>query len=286
MLWGILIPARLVFGMAQGNFHYEMEMVAALVIAYATLRRRIPWLVFIVGLPTFLVLQPLKATLRSAVWQEGSMGESKEVSESEKLDALASTVSLVPEIVKAASVEDLIGLASLRLADIMVFVVEVSQTPKNIPYWNGETYYPLLVAPIPRLIYPDKTIEDVNNTFGHRYGLLSPGDWTTGILITQTAEFYGNFGVLGLIVGSFLIGAIYRAINEMFLYKGCTLGSLVGGAYLFTHFMNIEEAASAVFGSIYLYLLIIAAFHYGIRLMEMVVVAVQVRREPMMYMPF
>ncbi len=284
IMWGLLIPLRLVIGLAQGEFEYAMLVVVALVIAYATVRRRIPWLIFLLGFPAFLILQPLKAKLRSAVWSGG--WESNEISEGDKIGALINTATASPAVLQSFPVDDIISVATMRLANILVFALVVSHTPEDIPYWEGETYYSILVSPIPRFIYPEKTDENVHNTFGHRYGFLQPDDSKTGILITQMVELYGNFGIIGVILGSLLYGALYRGFNQMFLHPGSAFGALVAGGYLFTTFVNIENVAGAIFGSLILDILIILVFHHGVLFTESLLATLRERRTRMTYAPF
>ncbi len=275
-LWVILIPSRVLIGTMQGSFAYGIRVAIVLVITYATIRRRIPWLMIIAGFGAFIILQPLKDKLRSSVFTGG--WESTEISESDKFTGLVGTFQLVPDIVESTPIENLISISTLRLADIMFFALVVSETPENIPYWGGETYYPILVAPIPRIIYRDKPQENVGNTFGHRYNILSPDNWQTSINIPQIIELYGNFGVLGLVLGSLLIGVVYRIFDSMFLHKGSPFGSVVAGIYLFTCLSDLENSGGSVFGGLFIESFVIVVFHLGIRFTEELVRATQIRQ--------
>ena len=160
----------------------------------------------------------------------------------------------------------------------MFFALTVSQTPNNIPYWGGETCYPILVAPIPRIIYPDKPQENVGNTFGHRYDILPPGNWQTSINIPQIIKLYGNFGILGVVFGSLLIGVLYRTLDQMFLHRGSPFGSVIAGIYLFTCLSDIENSGGSVFGGLFIESFVIVVFHLGIRFTEELVGTIRIRQ--------
>ncbi len=166
-----------------------------------------------------------------------------------------------------------------RLAGIMVFARVANRTPEEVPYWNGATYYPLLFVAIPRLLYRDKPSDVPGNQLGHEYGILPPEDYITSVNLMQLLELYGNFGPIGVIFGSILIGMIYRTINDLFLRKGCGLGALVGGIYLFDHLADMENAASVIFGNLLLESITLTVFYFAVRFGESVVVAIRQRRE-------
>jgi len=111
----------------------------------------------------------------------------------------------------------------------MTFAEIIERTPAQIPFWGGGTLYPLLFKPIPRLLYPDKPRESSGQTFGHLYGFLSPDDETTSYNLPQLVEFYGNFGILGVLAGMFFLGVLYRVIQYIFVHPSMGLGAIVGG---------------------------------------------------------
>jgi hypothetical protein len=281
VLWGVLIPLRALLGLAQGHLALGMLVVMALVIAYATIRRRIPWVVFIIGFGAFFIMQPVKAEMRKFVWVGG--GSNKSESSIEKIEHLYDSIQLGMDVMNRLGFEDILSIASYRLADIMVFATVTSWTPQKIPYWGGETYYDLLVMPIPRLLYPEKPYDIPGNLLGHRYRILDPRDYTTSINLPQLTELYGNFGCLGLILGSILTGMLYRTINDLFLHPACGLGSLVVGAYLLTMVVDIENAASVVFGALFIQVFVSLFFHLAVRFSERALATRNYRRvEPVL----
>ena len=276
LLWIALIPLRGLIGLAQGALGFAMIEAAALLITYATIKRRIPWIVFIIGFAAFFFMQPVKGLMRTMVF--AGRAANSEQDQSQKFSALAATGEQGLVVVESLDPGDLLAIATNRLANIMALASVVELTPEDVPYWNGASYYPFMVLVIPRFLYPEKPSQLPGNIFAHQYGMLAPDNWEVSINLTQLVELYGNFGPLGVVLGSILIGAIYRTINDLFLHKGSGLGALVGGIYLFTHLSDIENATSSVFGGLLLEAVVVMLFHFSIRFTEHGFAAYRLRR--------
>ncbi len=72
---------------------------------------------------------------------------------------------------------------------------------------------------------------------------------------------YGNFGLIGVIVGMFIFGLIYRLLLEMYIHPGMGLGALIGGVYVSSKLIDIGSATSMIFGEIPWSILFIALIH-------------------------
>jgi len=89
--------------------------------------------------------------------------------------------------------------------------------PSAVPSRNGET---LVLLPIslfvPRIIWPDKPNITIGREFAVTFQLVNPVDQVTQISPTITGELYWNYGVPGVVVGMFLLGAIFRVFYERY----------------------------------------------------------------------
>jgi hypothetical protein len=266
LLWIVLIPLRALIGLAQGALGFAMIEAAALLITYATIKRQIPWIVFVVGFAAFFFMQPIKGLMRTMVF--AGRTANSEQDQSQKFSALAATGEQGLAVVESLDLGDLLSIATNRLASIMLLANVIELTPEDVPYWNGASYAPFMFLVVPRFLYPEKPSQLPGNVLAHQYGMLAPDNWEVSINLAQLVELYGNFGPLGVALGSILIGVIYRAINDLFLHPGVGLGALVGGIYLFTHLTDIENATSSVFGGLLLESVVIMLFHFSIRFTE------------------
>lgn len=91
----------------------------------------------------------------------------------------------------------------------------MEKTGMKVPYQNGDTLIPLAYVFIPRFIMPDKAdAQVVGQTFNQQFRLSE--DPRTYVSPSFLGELYWNFGWSGLIVGMFLIGALFGVIGGGF----------------------------------------------------------------------
>jgi hypothetical protein len=112
------------------------------------------------------------------------------------------------------TVDDGIHKVAERSANIDILADVVRRTPFQIAFWDGETYRSLVGLAVPRFLWPDKPVKNLGQDFGHRYQYLAPNDRYTQINLPVLVEFYANFGVLGVFLGSLLAGFVYQVVER------------------------------------------------------------------------
>ena len=128
----------------------------------------------------------------------------------------------------------------------------IGQTPENIPYLCGESYTPLLFKLLPRIVFPDKPTD--MRDFGQRYGFVPKGNDVNAFKPHQVGEFYANFGSWGILLGTFALGILYRAVYAMFFYSGASVMTLAAGTHILTILLvNLEATASTSWGFVIWY---------------------------------
>ena len=263
-LWGVVVPTRILTGLATGATLQGLEIVLLLLLVYAALKHSMPWKILIAGSVAFLVLRPVQVPFRTLSWAGGE-------AESQPLTTkVALFLKTAEQLIAGEELpySDALQLSLFRLAHLMTFAEIIEKTPAQIPFWGGETLYPLLFKPIPRLLYPDKPREISGQTFGHLYGFLSPDDETTSYNLPQLVEFYGNFGILGVLAGMFCLGVFYRVIQYIFVHPGMGLGALVGSVYIFTRLLLIESSLSLVIGGLFWAFIFLGLLHMVMKITE------------------
>lgn len=270
VLWTLLVPWRVMLGLGTGRTAQAVEVGLAAIVAYSLVRDRIPWKTCASVFIGMLVLLPVRQDFRELTWS----GSDADL-------ALTSKAILYPRVaadyLASADARDSLQVAMSRLAHLMTFAEVVEKTPGDIGYWEGETYRALLYKIIPRAVYPDKPTIETGQLFGHRYGFLSPTDRTTSYNLPQLVELYANFGIVGVLVGMFVVGVIYAAIVRCFGHRDGGLGSQVAGAYVMAKLLLIESSAALVFGGLAWNIVFVGCLHWCVRVVDIR----QVRAAPM-----
>lgn len=95
------------------------------------------------------------------------------------------------------------------------FAIAISKTPDSIPYKNGGTFLSAASNFIPRFLWSNKVAYNFDSVFSTEYaGWLSTegGSVVTGA--TVIGELYINFGIIGVVIGMFLIGLLCKSIYK------------------------------------------------------------------------
>jgi hypothetical protein len=252
VLWCVLLPGRLAIGLASGFSAQGLELVLLLLIVYTCVRRRFPIKAAVLGILLLPFLFASRNELRARTWSgfldSGSYG-------ADQLSPIQRVITYGDAIVYAlgsggTSIHESIDFTVYRMSQLFLFADVIELTPTVIPYWNGQTYYPLFTKFIPRMLWPAKPREDVGQTFGHRYGLIEPGDTLTSVNLPQLVEFYVNFGPAGVVAGMFLLGIFYRAVQKLIGAGVSDVGIVACGSFTFMRLSLIESSLSLVIGGL------------------------------------
>lgn len=99
---------------------------------------------------------------------------------------------------------------------------------------------------VPRAIFPNKGNAGlVSEEFARRYRLVHGNTGITSIAISQPGELLINFGILGLIIGMFLIGAAYRVLDGYLIGRRDDVVSLAIYAVVAWPLINGQETIVA-----------------------------------------
>ena len=106
-----------------------------------------------------------------------------------------------------------------RVNELSVFSAIINN-PQPLEYGSSLKEVLLTFSP-PRFLWKDKPKSaNINsNEFGHKIGVLTPDDRTTGVGPTVMGDWYMNFGLIGIAVGMFLTGIIFKIIYNYFIIK-------------------------------------------------------------------
>jgi hypothetical protein len=273
--WGFLIPVRIMVGVGTGSAASGLIVGIAVALMFASVRRVIPWKMMALGTVALFILRPAEAPYRMATWG-GRLSDAGVVEKARVFGDIVYRITLGG----AVPPQTLIDVASMRLAQFTVFGEVIADTPAMVPFWRGESFYPILFKPIPRFLMPDKPEEVSGSWFGHRYGLISVENISTSINLPQIVELYGNFALVGVIAGMFIFGLIYRLLIDFYVHPGMGLGALVGAVYVSSKLIDVGSATSLTFGAIPWSIGLIALIHLIVQLAEIDATSIDARTTP------
>jgi hypothetical protein len=137
-----------------------------------------------------------------------------------------------------------------RSANMDLFANVVRRTPSEVPYWSGETYLSLIGTFVPRVLWPDKPTKELGQAFGHRYGYIYWTNRSTAINLPFMVEFFANFGGWAVVAGMFLVGIIYRALDDFVNRPGQDILMSVVAVVLLPPLLLLESDFSLIFGGL------------------------------------
>ncbi|MFQ5964071.1 MAG: hypothetical protein ACE5KZ_07295 [Candidatus Scalinduaceae bacterium] len=260
-LWVFLVPCRVLLGLGTGATFQGIQILLLLIFIYATLKHLMPWKAMLVGFVMLIILRSGMGEFRDQSWGVGEMGD---MSPTENV-ALFLKVAKDSFTGEYQSYSDAKEFSLRRTNSLLIFAEVVEATPASVPFWRGETYYPLLFKPIPRFLYPGKPIEMTGQTFGHRYGFIHELDTMTSVNLPQLVELYINFGKVGVILGAFFIGTLYRIVQHLFIHREMGIGAVVACIYIFNILLVMETGTSQVFGGAFWALIYMGLLHQLIK---------------------
>ncbi|MHB8319629.1 MAG: hypothetical protein ACYDEP_10455 [Acidimicrobiales bacterium] len=198
---------------------YDTAGVAiAAIIVMLILRPRLAVWLLVFAMPIVVVLNAAKTEARAT--------------EPTHVGPVSAAHALVTESINIAlhPTPDVLTTSADRFsyADLLGYIE--FHVPSTYPYWNKKSYTELPFAFIPRILDPYKPTFGLANEFGHRYGLISPTDFSTSVNTPLQVEAWANFGPEGL-VGIAVVLGLLLGIGEGLISRitldGLALGAVV-----------------------------------------------------------
>src|SRR5262249_50920607 len=155
-------PAQLFIDLASGFVFPAVRLALMLVMIYVGARRRMPWKLLVVSTMVVIVFMVAKTEFRNVAWKDSSDVVSP-------IDRGLLFLEVTGSLLGTVSLDDLVeslGGVARRVDLLTLFAFVVNETPDMVPYWGGETYTTLVWKALPRLLYPEKPMENVGQTFG------------------------------------------------------------------------------------------------------------------------
>ena len=189
-----------------GSLAPAFFLMVYLGVIYWIKKKTVPWVFIIVGFIIAVGLNPVKSQYRAIAWNNDIFSR---LSYTEKATLFYEAIQVFYERGLLSSLSNDSSTIN-RVSHISTFAKVISLTPEPVPYWLGGSYRTLFTSFIPRALWSDKPKSEIGQEFGHRYSMLNPSDTVTSYNLPWLIEFYANFGVMGVFVGMFSVGLIFR----------------------------------------------------------------------------
>lgn len=123
-------------------------------------------------------------------------------------------------------------------------------TPEIIPFYQGQSYETIYTKFIPRDFWKNKPNDNQGNFWGHRYRVLNPSDNETSWNFPVLNEFYANFGMLGVLLGMFLLGFFTKFLILKLYAKNISDLEMLSSSVIIFNLFFLENNLSQILGKI------------------------------------
>lgn len=245
----VCIPLEILPRLISGLLSQVMLLILFMIVIFWSEKKRIPLGLISILLVVLLVFNPVKSEYRRTAWNNSQY--SSWLDKAELFINLSSDHYNDIQTQNKNFFDSVISPFVSRTSYITIFSKVIEDTPSRVPYWNGETYIPLLTSYIPRFLWPDKPVSSVGNDFGQRYGYLKKTDKLTSLNLPWIVELYVNFGSYGVLMGMTLIGIFLAFLDTKFNRKNTNFLELVFGATILFPLVYQESNFSVMVGAIF-----------------------------------
>lgn len=244
IVWLLILAIETAFGFFSGVKGFIIPLFGIPLLLYHYLRKRLSirqvvrWAVVVVFVLIFLIF-PLINSYRVVFYEMAGYSS---------VDAALSAWSRAHwsfhENQLAATVTESIRSFMNRFSGLDSLSIIVAD-PK---YQRGKTLTIFFIAFIPRFLWSQKPVLDVGRQFAVEYW-NQPVNVQNAMAPTTIGELYWNFGLIGVLIGMFLLGVIYRTAYLYFI-KGSGHVTAIEAflyAFIFLKLTSIEGNLATMF---------------------------------------
>lgn len=225
LFWG-LFGAAAIIALMRGVLTPLMKPLLIYILANLVICRRARVWPVVVALGSVLLLQPVKGEFRARVWDR----QSEMTLTARALLFVDLTVQhwLGSDISPSVDKQQSVKIAAARTGAALQLANAIELTPQAIPFQGGATYRYLRFALMPRVFYPDKPIAQYADVWAAvLYGYTTQsGTAHVMVGLSQVAEAYINFGVIGGLCLLMGLGFLLRGMDEVFAHPQAGTGAL------------------------------------------------------------
>jgi hypothetical protein len=210
-----LVAGTIVFPVTTMLFHgfigfgvNSVILILCLVTAYLRPRWLLPPLgaaTLFVGMSVYVTYMRDRNDIRSSVWGGDAMGE--------RIKVMITTFSQFDWFDPRS--DEQMRLIDARMNQNWLFGIGIERLQRGeVDYARGDTVLDAMVAVIPRALWPDKPMKTGSGSLVSLFTGLQFDD-VTSVGIGPIMEFYANFGRVGVVIASLLMGGCLGLCDRM-----------------------------------------------------------------------
>jgi hypothetical protein len=188
-----------------GGRERALAVLMVVVLTYVLVRRRVPWKTIVCGCIAAIFLVGIMDYYRYALRQTTLATEFD-------VGGIQAAWETAAEQATEGSRTHVAARGVMRLSDLDSIAAIYLWVPSLVPFQNGETYWTIPAALVPRVIWPNKptTTTPINAWMFQDEGGSSP--------ITIMGEGYLNFGWYGVAVAGLVCGGLLALVQRGFFH--------------------------------------------------------------------
>jgi len=268
-----IIPILVIFYLEiiKGSYAFPFIILIFCYVLYFLLTKKIMFLPIFFSIIIFIILHSYKYEYRIATWYNNHQSNNLIYKSSSLVNAFKNYSDKFFNINSKKKLYSFTNRNVYRIFHSTESLIIVSKlTPDEVPHWKGESYKILSSKIIPRIFWKNKPSDTLGNQYGQRYKILFDGskviqdpfgsnivlenalemDKGTSWNMPTLNEFYVNFGIFGVIIGMFILGALYRLFAVLLSTRNHdNYEFIIGFATIFPLFF-LESHLSILFGAV------------------------------------
>lgn len=247
VVWLLMLAIEIAFGLFSGWKGFIIPLIGIPLLLYHYLRKHLSirqilrWAVIVI-IALIFVIFPLINSYRSAFHEMASYTSMHGV-----LSAWSRALSSFQRSQLVSTISD----STRKLMNRFIGLDSFSIIVANPKYQGGKTLALFFTAFIPRFLWSEKPVLDVGRKFAVEYW-NQPINVQNSIAPTAIGELYWNFGLIGVLIGMFLLGVIYRIAYLYFIRNSTQVSAMEAFLYvfIFLRLINIEGNLATLFAGL------------------------------------
>lgn len=190
-------------GLATGMLGGALLPAAAVTLYEWTERRRLPWVLIVLGAVVYVVLTPAKEAYRRDTWGRGYVTIDERASS--WVEAIANSWTVDSDDSLSGNMET----AADRVTAFPYVALAFEAVPHQIPFAGPERWFAIPSLMIPRVFWPakPKVVSYFNEDYTLTFGLqTSEMTRTTAVNLPMITDGYWRLGWLGIVIEGVVLG--------------------------------------------------------------------------------